>query len=303
MITILTQPWAQRLGWTLLHSLWEGALIAALYALVRIALGKDLMSRARYAIACAALLAMAAAPAITYLSIREPATPAVESGAVARFDPGAANSLGAVVTATDAWQRALPWIVMAWFAGVLTCFIRLVGGHASAAALRHSSHRPAPPEWQAILDRLVARMRIARNVSLLVSTKVESLVVIGWLRPVVLAPAAALCGVAPESLEALLAHELAHIQRHDYLINVLQGVVESLLFYHPAVWWFSKQIRTEREHCCDEIAAAASGDVLIYARALAELESTRPAHRNPVLAANDGSLVERIRHLIDPAAV
>jgi len=83
---------------------------------------------------------------------------------------------------------------------------------------------------------------------------------------------------------------------------VLQGIAESLLFYHPAVWWMSRQIRTEREHCCDDVAVAASGDVLAYARALAELESARPAHFKAALAANDGSLVRRIRRLIDPGS-
>jgi hypothetical protein len=99
-----------------------------------------------------------------------------------------------------------------------------------------------------------------------------------------------------------LAHELAHVRRHDYLVNVLQGVAESLLFYHPAVWWISKEIRAEREHCCDDLAVAASGDVLVYARALAELESMRPAHFKAALSANDGSLLRRIRRLTNPVA-
>jgi hypothetical protein len=111
-----------------------------------------------------------------------------------------------------------------------------------------------------------------------------------------------LCGLAPEQVEALLAHELAHVRRHDYLVNVLQGIAESLLFYHPAVWWISNQIRAEREHCCDDLAVAASGDVLVYARALAELESMRPAHFKAALSANDGSLLRRIRRLTNPVA-
>jgi hypothetical protein len=119
---------------------------------------------------------------------------------------------------------------------------------------------------------------------------------------VILAPVGVLVGLAPEQVEALLAHELAHVRRHDYLVNVLQGIAESLLFYHPAVWWISNQIRAEREHCCDDLAVAASGDVLVYARALAKLESTRPAHFKAALSANDGSLLRRIRRLADPVA-
>src|SRR5690349_13234356 len=145
-------------------------------------------------------------------------------------------------------------------------------------------------------------MRVSRSVRLLATDRVDSPSVIGWLRPVILAPVGMLSGLAPQQVEALLAHELAHVRRHDYLVNVLQGIAESLLFYHPAVWWISNQIRTEREHCCDDLAVEASGDVLVYARALAALESMRPAHFKTVLSANDGSLLRRIRRLADPVA-
>jgi hypothetical protein len=175
-------------------------------------------------------------------------------------------------------------------------------GFISAAALRRSRHAPVLIEWQQTLDRLIERMHVSRSVRLLATDRVDSPSVIGWLRPVILAPVGVLCGLAPEQVEALLAHELAHVRRHDYLVNVLQGIAESLLFYHPAVWWISNQIRVELEHCCDDLAVAASGDVLLYARALAELESMRPAHFKAALSANDGSLLRRIRRLTNPAA-
>jgi hypothetical protein len=113
-------------------------------------------------------------------------------------------------------------------------------------------------------------------------------------------PVGALTGLAPEHIEALLAHEVAHICRHDYLVNVLQSVVEAVLFYHPAIWWVSKQIRKERELCCDDLAVAASGDALTYVRALADLELCRPTHVRAAIAANGGSLLDRIRRLADP---
>jgi hypothetical protein len=145
-------------------------------------------------------------------------------------------------------------------------------------------------------------MHVSRSVRLLATDRVDSPSVVGWLRPVVLAPVGVLCGLAPEQVEALLAHELAHVRRNDYLVNVLQGIAESLLFYQPAVWWISNQIRAEREHCCDDLAVAASGGVLVYARALAELESMRPARFKAALSANDGSLLRRIRRLTNPVA-
>lgn len=301
MITLLNQPWTERLGWTLLHFLWQGILVAALYALARALAGGRISARGRYAIACASLLAMTAAPALTYWWLGNSGQAArigdLTDWGTRQLAPGVAYS-----PVTDPWQQAMPGIVMAWFAGAAACSLRLLMGFISAAALRRSRHAPALTEWQQTLDRLIERMHVSRSVRLLVTDRVDSPSVIGWLRPVILAPVGVLCGLAPEQVEALLAHELAHVRRHDYLVNVLQGIAESLLFYHPAVWWISNQIRAEREHCCDDLAVAASGDVLVYARALAELESMRPAHFKAALSANDGSLLRRIQRLADPVA-
>jgi len=301
MITLLNQPWTERLGWTLLHFLWQGILVAALYSLARALAGGRISARGRYALACASLLAMAVAPALTYWWLGN-------SGQAARIesvtDWGARQLAPGVAYApvTDPWQQAMPGIVMVWFAGAVACSLRLLMGFISAAALRRSPHAPVLTEWQQTLDRLIERMHVSRSVRLLATERVDSPSVIGWLRPVILAPVGVLCGLAPEQVEALLAHELAHVRRHDYLVNVLQGIAESLLFYHPAVWWISNQIRAEREHCCDDLAVAASGDVLVYARALAELESMRPARFKAALSANDGSLLRRIRRLTHPVA-
>jgi hypothetical protein len=152
------------------------------------------------------------------------------------------------------------------------------------------------------LFRLVERLRVSRPVRLLVSSLVEVPTVIGWLRPVVLVPVGALTGLPAAHVTALLAHELAHVRRLDYLANMLQRVVETVLFYHPAVWWVSDQIRSEREMCCDDLAVGAHGDALTYARALADLESCRrqhsTRHRGAALAADGMSLLERIRRLL-----
>jgi uncharacterized protein (TIGR03435 family) len=135
-------------------------------------------------------------------------------------------------------------------------------------------------------------------VRLLASALVDAPTVAGWLRPVVLAPVGVLTGLPAGQLEALLLHELAHIRRQDYLVNILQSVAEALLFYHPAVWWVSGHIRTERELCCDDVVVAVFGDPLTYARALAQLESWRPAHLSAAVAANGGSLADRIARLL-----
>jgi beta-lactamase regulating signal transducer with metallopeptidase domain len=299
MITLLNHPLTDRLGWTLLHFLWQGLLVAALYALARALAGGRLSARGRYAMACAALLAMTAAPAVTYWWLGTPGHTA-PIGDLA--GPGARQAASGVAYSpvTDRWQQAMPEIVMTWFVGAAGCSLRLLMGFISVAALRRSPQARVLTEWQQILDRLIERMQVSRRVRLLPTDRVDSPLVIGWLRPVILAPASVLSGLAPQQVEALLAHELAHVRRHDYLVNVLQGIAESLLFYHPAVWWISNQIRTEREHCCDDLAVEASGDVLVYARALAALESMRPAHFKAALSANDGSLLRRIQRLADP---
>src|SRR6185369_12620027 len=120
----------------------------------------------------------------------------------------------------------------------------------------------------------------------------------GWMRPAILLPASTLSGLSVAQIEAILAHELAHIRRHDYIVNLLQCVIETLLFYHPAVWWVSRRVRDERELCCDDMAVQAVGDRVGYARALCELERLRAATPQLAMAANGGSLLTRIARLL-----
>lgn len=293
---LFAQPWVDRLGWTLIHFLWEGALIAALFAITRLFARKP---GARYAFACIALVAMVAAPFVTF-GIGGSTSIAVASPAAPHPDPAPPAVFQTYLPALGSWERIFPWLVASWFAGVIAFSIRLIGGWFAATGLRLTTASAAPPEWQHTLERLAQRIGVSRPVRLVVSDRVETPAVVGWLRPAILTPVAAFAGFPAGYLEALLAHELAHIRRHDFLVNILQRTAEALLFYHPALWWVSKQIRIERELCCDDLAVAASGDVLTYARALAQLESLRPAHASLALAANGGSLVNRIRRLLAP---
>jgi beta-lactamase regulating signal transducer with metallopeptidase domain len=294
---LFAQPWMERLGWTLLQFVWQGVLIAGAFALLRLGLRGP---QTRYALGCATLAAMMAAPLATFASMGRTilATSPSRSGAFPN-----ATGAGAAFSTWDAgvWTRALPWLVLFWLVGVMVCSVRLTGGWWVAARLRAAGNRPADEEWREALQRLMRRMGVAGPVKLLVSSRVEAPSVIGWLRPIVLMPLGALTGLPREHVEALLAHELAHVRRHDYLVNVVQSIAEALLFYHPAVWWVSQQIRAEREQCCDDAAIAACGDVLTYARALTNFESSRPAHVRAALTANGGSLRSRIGRLVEPA--
>ncbi len=205
-------------------------------------------------------------------------------------------------TALRMIEPALPWFVAAWLTGVSILSLRLLVGWRTVHRLRSVAVTPAAEAWQARMRDLAARLRVTRTVRLVESALVDVPTVIGWLRPMILVPASALTGLTPRELEAILAHELAHVRRHDYLVNLMQTVIETLLFYHPAVWWLSGRIREEREHCCDDLAVEACGSRLAFAQALTTMEELRSRdirHRPAALAlaADGGSLLARIRRL------
>jgi beta-lactamase regulating signal transducer with metallopeptidase domain len=273
---LASQPWVERLGWTLIHFLWQGVLISAIYAAARIWVANSSSPKTRYILACVALAAMMAAPLVTWSLMRSSNAAPVSASLISRV-PVTASTVTATppvsfIGTVSGVQPAqfLPWVVAIWLAGAIALWIRLIGGWIVAARIGSTLVRPAPPEWQQTLNRLKARVGVTRPVRLLISALVQAPAVIGWLRPVALVPIGALAGLPSEQIEALLIHELAHIRRHDYLVNILQSVAESLLFYHPAVWWVSGHIRAERELCCDDVAVSLSGDAFTYALALAE---------------------------------
>jgi TonB family protein len=197
--------------------------------------------------------------------------------------------------ALQASALVLPW---AWLAGVVFCAGRLGLGLLAARRMRRWGTRAVEADAARMFARVAERIGVRRVVRLLESVLVEAPTVVGWMKPVVLLPACCFTGLTTAQVEALLAHELAHIRRHDYLVSVLQSVVEALLFYHPAAWWVSRQVRRERECCCDEIAAEVAGDRLQYARALSWLEEQRLVGPVVGLGANGGVLHMRIRRLL-----
>jgi beta-lactamase regulating signal transducer with metallopeptidase domain len=319
----------ESLGWALLHLLWQGALVAVVLALALRMLGRK-AANARYGLACGALVMMLVLPVATgwrhYTSAQArpaeapaiTAPTAVHVSAAPRFAaptiPAPRHTfVAAAPVALPAFAvepllgsvlafvgQNLPWLVLAWGLGVALSSLRLLAGW---LRLRRQVREaiPAPREWQERLDGLIQRLGLKRAVRLLQSATVDVPSAVGWLRPVVLLPASALTGLPARQLEMILAHELAHIRRYDFVVNLAQTLVETLLFYHPAVWWMSHVIRVEREHCCDDIAAGASGSSLSYARALTALEELRVLPSlapSPALSALGGSLPERVRRLV-----
>lgn len=227
-------------------------------------------------------------------------TPAVASGSDAAAPPMSLTIVTRVATGLLTVQRTLPWLVGLWSLGVALLLVRLFGGLLLLDRLTHHT-RPAGEDWQLRLVVLARRLDVRRAIALRECTSTHSPAVIGWLRPVILLPVSVLAGLTPDQVEAILAHELAHIRRHDYIVNLLQSVAETLLFYHPAVWLVSRQIRIEREHCCDDDAVAVCGDAVTYASALADLERLRGSMPALALAASGGSLLSRVQRLLAPA--
>jgi hypothetical protein len=171
-------------------------------------------------------------------------------------------------------------------------------GWVAAQRLKRRSAVPIAETWRERVILLAGQLGIRRTVRVYESILARVPAVIGWLRPVILVPAGALIHLSAEELEAVLAHELAHIRRQDYLINLFQTAIETLLFYHPAVWWVGRRIRAEREHCCDDLAVQTCGDRIVYARALTSLEELRCGDRQFAMAATGGDLGGRVRRLL-----
>ncbi|MCA9058244.1 MAG: M48 family metalloprotease, partial [Planctomycetaceae bacterium] len=205
----------------------------------------------------------------------------------------------AVLAATAAFLRPrLPILVCLWLAGVLFCAIRPGWSIYLQGRLRRIGLSPIPAELQEALGGLIRQMQISRTVQLAQSSVATVPLVVGYLRPLILMPACVIVNLTPAQLQAVLAHELAHIRRHDWLINAWQVVVETILFFHPAVWWLSRRIRHERELCCDDIALSLVGDKAIYARTLLTLEELKQQPNATTLAATGGELTRRIRRLL-----
>src|ERR1041384_3523768 len=319
------------LGWALVHFVWQGAVLAVLLR-VALALVPQTAARTRYGLGVLTLVAMLVVTVATGVRLfnRPPElapaaamqAPAVRDRAQAasRLSP-APTPAGDRATLTTGSQplpkapdfdrlrvlfrSALPWLVILWVGGVLVLSIRLAHGWLVARRLRTHGTRDSSAALMEIVSRLAARLRVTRPVRLLESLAVEVPAVIGWLRPVILVPASALTGLTPQQLEVLLAHELAHVRRYDYLVNVCQCAIETLLFYHPAVWWVSGRVREAREHCCDDLVVATCGDAHLYASALVGMERLRPAAPRLAMAATGkgGSLLHRVQRLLVPSNI
>ncbi|MHC4405641.1 MAG: M56 family metallopeptidase [Planctomycetota bacterium] len=342
MLEFLAQStWADRIGWVLVHSLWQFALVVLLAMVLQRALQRR-SATTRYSVLLAAMSMMVAVPVVTWFSpwsadapavavkfrpveklesispsqhvspsqhgddtmamVALPAASPVELAAKPQPEPQRVEPapIDLVSSLSLVQRRVKPWlpeIVLVWFAGVFVAAFRPLVSWYTVRRLRTAGVLPVEDAVHGVLERTAKRLRFARAVEVLQSTLVKTPVVVGYFRPAVLLPLCVVTGLPEVQLELILAHELAHIRRHDYLINLLQTLVETLFFYHPAVWWLSRQIRNERENCCDDVAMATVSSPADYGRALLAIEELRAAPTALSLGARGGSLLARIRRI------
>ncbi|MDE1177243.1 MAG: M56 family metallopeptidase [Edaphobacter sp.] len=302
------------LGWTLIHACWQVIAVVLAYRLLDSLLSRS-RSAMRYTIALAAMMGIGLLSVVTFgYEYRRVATEshlqmqrAANGGAEGTAECNSASTLAGANGTPDqeqgtlvrTWQSArrgteavflavsndaMPWIDALWFAGVMALSVRMLGGWFHLRSLRRSTRAQAPTAVYAAFVCLAQQMGITKKVDLFVCSRICGPVAMGVLRSIVLLPVSALTQLSPEQLEVVLAHELAHIRRADYLWNMFQSMIETLLFFHPAVWWMGARTRQLRELSCDDSALACCGDPVVYATALLRLEEQRHAQLRLAMA-------------------
>jgi beta-lactamase regulating signal transducer with metallopeptidase domain len=291
-LDLISPEMVQRFAGSLLHFVWQGAVIAMATA-AGLRLLRHRSAESRYIFAIGSLVCMLAAPLLTLAFYSQ--TGAVTQRLVLALSHAAEVRGAPASLQTSLWAQR---ILLAWCIGVVVFATRLIVGWRLSWQLVKSAEETLSEGVTKVFESVRDRLGLRGSIRLLAHARLDSPVVVGWLRPVVLLPISLISGFTTEQLSAVLAHELAHIRRHDFVVNVLQRCVESVLFYHPAVWWLSKRIRAEREHCCDDIAIRICGSRKIYAEALIEMERARQPRPLLAVAAADGVVLQRFRRVL-----
>jgi beta-lactamase regulating signal transducer with metallopeptidase domain len=286
-------PVVQALGLALVHFIWQGFIIGVILALSLMWMRTQPAS-SRYFVCLIGMIAMLVTPVITTLLLLR--GPDGTAGLVAH---------GIRVIQTE-WLVGTPsgavclWITAIWVCGAFALQLRFGIKLLCAERIRHIGLTPVAESLHGEMMRLRDRLGIGQTIHLMESALVAVPSVIGWRHPLILIPAGIAARLPLAHIRGIIAHELAHIRRHDYIVNLVQSLFESVLFYHPVTWWISNRLRIEREFCCDDIALSVSDSPMHYARALSALEELRCQGTDPVIASTGGSLMKRIVRIFNP---
>ena len=279
------------LGWSVVHSLWQCTFMAGVAAVILSALS-DRRARARHLVAYSTLISMLLLPFVTALAAADPMGEGVRQPLIRTVD--GTVGMPAVLAAR---AFIVPAAATLWLAGLLVYMLRVGREWRRALQLQRMDLDDAGEPIQSVVAELRSRLSLRASVDVHRSRRASVPMVLGWLRPTILLPVSTTSSLEPRQLRAVLAHELAHVRRRDYLANLIQMAAETMLFHHPAAHWISRRIRTEREYCCDDVAVSVGTDPADYARALAALDDARDDCRMAVAAAS-GTLLDRIQRIV-----
>ena len=265
------------LGWTVVHSLWQGALVAICLAAAMYLL-RNKSAKLRYEVATFSLFSVFVLALSTFIYVYDFAqTSQVQEISLLLGGLGEQttehNFFQVVVQSFGVFfDQHISTIVLVWFFGAILFSIRMIGGLAHIQKLKTEQNTPLPFYWQQKLNDLKRKIPVRKSIQLVESALVTMPMIIGAIKPMILLPIGAINALNEKEVEAILAHELAHIYRNDYLINIVQSFIEVLFYFNPAVWWISGNIRLERENCCDDIAVELCGSSIEYVKALVHLQ-------------------------------
>lgn len=301
-MNMINPQFLEALAWTLIHFLWQGLVIGVVAALALRSLKKN-KPQTRYTVALIAFAICALAPVATFAFLWSQFS-GISYDLVAGASALQSNDINTWAQDYPRWfVEILPdipnFLVAGWLAGVLLGGVKLFFGFLGVQWVRRHAVEPIPARLQSLFDELCVEFELQGRVALKISNQILSPMTVGWLRPLVLVPASAWLGLRQDELRLILAHELAHIRRWDYLINICQQVAVTILFYHPVVHWLSRVLSEEREMCCDELVVGESEDTrLAYAKALLHLQEQHGHMMTLVMSARGGAFLRRIYSLL-----
>lgn len=292
-------PWLLALAWALIHFLWQACVLGIVTAFCQFAL-RNASPQTRYLSLNIAMVCAVLWPLYTFFQYLHMVSVGANPEVVMMNAATASVSTTTLEILPQVLPAVMPYVLAVWMVGVSLLGLRFVLGLVWLQGYSSDARSYQDPQLQACVDRLTRAFALQGRVVIRVVDELSGPITIGCLRPLILVPGSLLTGMAPSHLEALLAHELAHIRRYDFVLNLLQNVVEIILFFHPVIWWMSKRIRDERENIADDLAVQVIGEPRRLALALQQLEHLQFVQSQLALAAHGGNLMLRIKRLVRP---